>query len=72
MNRARYLTTGLVLSVMSLASTASAQNAVPAACADRNQALSHLSVKYAEAPVAMGLASNGGIVEVLSSNTGES
>jgi hypothetical protein len=67
-----YLIFGLVLSVLSLATTASAQNTVPAACADRGQALNHLSVKYAEAPVAMGLASNGGVVEVLSSTAGES
>lgn len=72
MNRTRYLATGLVLSVMCLATTASAQSTAPAACAERNQAIAHLSVKYSEAPVAMGLASNGGIVEVLSSKTGDS
>ncbi len=38
---------------------------VPAACADRAVALAHLTVKYGEAPVAVGLASNGGFVEVL-------
>ena len=34
--------------------------------------IDHLAKKYAEAPVAMGLANNGGISEVLSSKTGES
>ena len=72
MSRTRYLATGLVLSVMCLTTTAPAQNAVPAACTDRNQAMSHLSVKYSEAPVAMGLANNGGVVEVLASKAGKS
>jgi hypothetical protein len=72
MSRTRYLVTGLVLSVIAAASTASAQTMSPAACADRGQAINHLSVKYSEAPVAMGLANNGGIVEVLASETGKS
>ena len=72
MNRARYLATGLLLSVMCLSTTASAQSMTPTVCADRTQALIHLSGKYSEAPVAMGLASNGGIVEVLSSKIGDS
>ncbi len=32
----------------------------------------HLGSKYSEAPVAMGLANNGGVIEVLSSKMGES
>ena len=40
------------------------------ACTDRMAALTHLSKKYAEAPVAMGLASNGGVLEVLSNDSG--
>jgi hypothetical protein len=62
----------LVLSVLTAASTASAQSLSPAACAERGQALSHLSVKYSEAPVAMGLANNGGVVEVTVNETGTS
>ncbi len=38
-----------------------------AACAKRGDVLKHLSAKYTEAPVAIGLANNGGLVEVLSS-----
>lgn len=72
MYRALYLATGLVLSVNSLATTAAAQTAVPATCTDRSQALNHLAIKYAESPVAMGLASNGSVLEVLSSRAGES
>lgn len=70
MIRARNLAFGLVLSVIGLATTASAQTA-PATCAERSQALSHLQTKYSETPVAIGLASNGSIVEVTSSGAGE-
>ena len=43
-----------------------------AACAKRGDVLKHLSAKYTEAPVAIGLANNGGVVEVLSSKKGNS
>ena len=39
-------------------------------CGDREAALAHLSNKYHEAPVAVGLATNGGVVEVLSTQDG--
>lgn len=42
------------------------------ACAQRNDVLKHLSAKYTEAPVALGLANNGGVLEVLSSRGGSS
>lgn len=42
------------------------------ACAKRSEVLKHLAAKYTEAPVAIGLANNGGVLEVLSSNTGSS
>lgn len=42
------------------------------ACAKRTDVLKHLSAKYTEAPVALGLANNGGVLEVLSSKTGTS
>ncbi|MDH3228312.1 MAG: hypothetical protein OEN55_00815 [Alphaproteobacteria bacterium] len=41
-------------------------------CGDREEMLSHLSQKYSEKPVALGLATNGSIVEVLSSKAGDS
>ena len=72
MNSTRCLATGLVLSVISFATTATAQNAIPATCAERHKALTHLAGKFAETPVAMGLASNGSILEVLTSSAGES
>ena len=41
-------------------------------CTDRSEVLGHLATKYSEAPVAMGLANNGGVIEVLSSGKGTS
>ena len=41
-------------------------------CGDRDEMLSHLSQKYSEKTVALGLATNGSVVEVLSSKTGGS
>lgn len=42
------------------------------ACTTRSDVISHLGKKYSEAPVAIGLANNGGVIEVLSSKTGSS
>ena len=39
-------------------------------CDDRTTILSHLANRYAEAPIALGRASNGGLIEVLTSTTG--
>lgn len=49
-----------------LASTASAQ----VVCKDRTTFLRHLGASYSEAPVAIGLANNGSVIEVLSSQGG--
>ena len=40
-------------------------------CAPRNEILGHLADKYSEAPVAIGLAKNGGVIEVLTSKSGK-
>ncbi len=42
------------------------------ACTKRADVIGHLANKYSEAPVAIGLANNGGVIEVLSSHTGAS
>jgi hypothetical protein len=42
------------------------------ACTKRADVVNHLANKYSEKPVALGLANNGGVIEVLSSGTGES
>jgi hypothetical protein len=52
-----------------MAQTAYAQQP---ACTKRSDILSHLANKYSEAPVAIGLANNGGVLEVLSSQSGKS
>ena len=39
-------------------------------CADRSEFLNHLSANYKEAPVAMGLTANGGLLEVVASKDG--
>lgn len=56
------------LTVMCLSQGAAAQNA----CSTRAEVLKQLSSKYEESPVAMGLASNGGLIEVLASKKGNS
>jgi hypothetical protein len=39
-------------------------------CAPRDTALAHLAAKYGEAPVAVGVTSKGGLVEVLTTGDG--
>ncbi len=57
----------LGLLVLPLSLPAKAQNI----CTARTEVLEHLGSNYSEAPVAMGLANNGGVIEVLSSGTGD-
>ncbi len=44
--------------------------AAQSVCTDRNDVLRHLGKKFAEGPVAIGLASNGAVLEVLASKSG--
>jgi hypothetical protein len=39
-------------------------------CGQRATVLDYLSAKYSEKPIAMGIAANGGLIEVLTSNDG--
>ena len=39
-------------------------------CATRGEALAHLSDKYSEAPIAMGLTNKGAVIEVLTNKSG--
>ena len=55
-----------VLIAISFAAPAAAETK----CGDRGDILKHLSRNYKEAPVAMGLVSNGNVLEVLSSGNG--
>ena len=47
-----------------------AEETVKSSCESRETVLSFLSQQYSEAPVAMGVAKNGGLVEVLTSGAG--
>lgn len=55
-----------VLVATSLALPASAQSV----CGERNKFLEHLGGNYQEGPIAMGLVSDGNVLEVLASNGG--
>ena len=54
---------GLLLGV---APSASAQSPAPASCATHAEFAKGLDSRYAEAPIGMGLASNGGVIELFS------
>lgn len=64
----------LLLALPLLAATAVAPAAADdsMACGKRDEMLGHLSGKYSEEPVAMGLSTNGSLVEVLASSAGSS
>ena len=66
-----FLTAAFLAGAVSFPAQAQLQAYQPG-CASHADVLNHLADKYSEAPVAMGLASNGGVIEVLSSKTGES
>lgn len=67
------LFTAAILAAFSLLSApASAQQLNLTNCTDRASALSYLSKAYKEQPVAVGLASSGGVVEVLTNEGGTS
>jgi len=63
---------GLVLSVVASSGNAVAAQPNQTNCTDRSSALKHLSAAYQEEPVAMGLASSGGVIEVLTNDKGTS
>lgn len=60
--------TRLILTAALIAAASSA--AAETLCGTRESVLSQLASEYQEAPVGIGLASNGAVVELLTSNTG--
>ncbi len=60
----RALSAALLCGLIALPATAQT------VCGERNDFLSHLKRQYHEAPAAMGLASNGAVLEVLTSKRG--
>ncbi len=61
------LATALGLSMLSLATPAASAQSI---CGERGDFIKHLGKRHQEAPTSMGLASNGKMVEVLTSETG--
>ncbi len=61
-----------VLAVLVTSNVAAAQSAPNRACSTRGELLNRLSHAYSEVPIALGMASNGGVLEVLSSGSGSS
>ncbi len=72
MFRTNSVIAGLVLSVVASSGNAVAAQPDQTNCTDRSSALSHLSKIYQEQPIAMGLASSGNVVEVLTNDKGSS
>jgi len=62
----------LVVSTVSLMLWGQSAAAQQPACTERMEVLKHLSAEYSESPVAMGVANNGGVIEILSSKKGKS
>ncbi len=72
MLRTNSIIAGLVLSVVAGSGNAVAAQHGQTNCTDRSSAIKHLSKNYQEQPVAMGLASSGGVIEVLTNDKGSS
>lgn len=60
----------VVAAAMLLASSWTANAAETMSCDKRQKVIGHLAAKYQEAPVALGVTSTGRLVEVLSTNDG--
>ncbi len=59
---------GLITAAATVLFLAGASAAHAAACQDRGAVLAKLASKYSETPVAIGMASNGGVLEVLAAH----
>jgi hypothetical protein len=64
--------TALVMTTAALFFAGKPASAQQLACTERTDVVGHLSNEYSEEPVAMGLANNGGVIEILSSKAGKS
>ena len=70
MSRIVFAALGTTLAALVAAHPAPARAQAQTVCGERTKFLEHLGKSYAESPVAMGLASNGSILEVLASEKG--
>lgn len=59
-----------ILIAAAVATSLSLSAAAQTVCGERGEFIDHLSRNYDEAPVAMGLVSNGSVLEVLASDKG--
>lgn len=59
----------LLIATLAMAAFASSAQATPA-CGRRDDILAQLSDRYREAPVGIGVAGNGGLIELLTASTG--
>ena len=66
MYRFSLLITSAAMALWSMPVQAQQQNT----CVNRSELLQHLSANFKEAPIAMGLTSNGGLLEVVTSKGG--
>ena len=66
------LRTALIVALTALSGLVSNASAQQPMCTERTKVLSQLSNLYSEASVAMGVANNGGVLEILSSRAGKS
>lgn len=62
---------GAAVAVLLLASSWAASAAETMSCDQRQKVIGHLATKYQEAPVAVGVTSTGRLVEVLSTDDGQ-
>ena len=62
--------TAILASVLSMLSMLSFPAMAQAVCSERGKFLERLATGYEESPVAMGLASNGSVLEILASDGG--
>ena len=60
---------GTVLAAIALTSSYTAAQAQRSACGDREKMVAHLAKKYEEQPIALGLQTDGRVLEVFSSKT---
>jgi hypothetical protein len=64
------LLTGL-LAAPAMADDGSAETSQQMLCNERSEVMKNLSANYSEAPAALGMASNGGVLEVMTSKDGK-
>ena len=66
----KWIATCLSLALTPVMTLGSLEAAAQSACSPRTDVVGHLAKKYGEAPVAIGVTNKGGLVEVLTSNDG--